>query len=742
VIHRDNKPENILLHDGAPLLADFGIAVAFRSVEADRLTATGIAIGTPAYMSPEQIAGERALTFASDVYSLGAVAYEMCTGEPPIDGPSKTAILSRVMLESPRPIRSLRPDVPDRIDRSILRALAKNPKDRFDTAQAMSTALLGHGPPGQHFRRWHLPVALGIAMIALIPLLVASHGKVSRATLQRQLTFTGNAQSAALSPDGQFLAYASQVGDSQDVVVQDVVAGGRPDTLFSSSNIASLEWSPDGTHVLVGSYSHPLNAVAILPRLGGPPRYLNFPEASFANWVGDASHVSVHAIQGKRVLVIDLATNDTVSLAVRGTYTWMWQGSWSPSGRVFSVATQAHDPLRWQIRTLSRSGTGRVVAEDSVPLSSPTWSADGASLYFARASESIWRVRVSPATGERREEPEEVQSNLEALPVNYGALVFSVARKSQQLAYGRGLRFSNLWLVRSNPTNSEPETIELTRGTALRWSPVVSPDGKTIAFAQEVNGTGELWRMPIKGGASTQITVGARVWPLGEIAWSPDGSRLAFETLRAGHAEVWTADVRDGHFREFASTSMSTVYAQLTWAPGQRIAYLSPDHHDTHLLDPETGKEAILTGDTALRLQTSAPLRSTRAALWSVVTSARYSPDGRKLAVRWGTIFMHWGIWLFDLRDSTSRKISDRLAWVRGWSPDGRFVYGQFPTGGSSIYRFDIEATTAPALVVQLPFKEAQCTPAGRFRPHHFVCAAFDYTSDIWVIDNFDNNSR
>lgn len=171
VIHRDIKPENILFQDGQPLVADFGIALALSSVGVERLTATGVSIGTPQYMSPEQAAGELTVGPQSDIYSLAAVAYELLAGEPPFSGPNTQAVLARVMLEPPRPIRTVRSTVPAPVEAAILQALAKHPVDRFSTAAAFSAALRdvgAHSKPG--WPRWirgRTAAAAGVGVLAI-----------------------------------------------------------------------------------------------------------------------------------------------------------------------------------------------------------------------------------------------------------------------------------------------------------------------------------------------------------------------------------------------------------------------------------------------------------------------------------------------------------------------------------------------------------------------------------------------
>ena len=141
VIHRDIKPENVLLHDGHALVADFGIALAASRASGSRMTDTGISLGTPHYMSPEQATGEREITPRSDVYALGAVVYEMLSGEPPFTGTTAQAIVARVLTEDPRPLAPRRHTVPRHLEAAVLTALEKLPADRFPTAAAFAEAL-------------------------------------------------------------------------------------------------------------------------------------------------------------------------------------------------------------------------------------------------------------------------------------------------------------------------------------------------------------------------------------------------------------------------------------------------------------------------------------------------------------------------------------------------------------------------------------------------------------------------
>jgi serine/threonine-protein kinase len=141
ILHRDIKPENILLADDGAHVLDFGVARAIIEAAGERLTATGVTIGTPAYMSPEQALGYHDLDNRSDIYAVGCVLYEMLTGAPPFAGPNPQIRLARRFSSSPEPIRQFRPDVPVSLERTLIKALAKEPDDRFRTGTEFGDAL-------------------------------------------------------------------------------------------------------------------------------------------------------------------------------------------------------------------------------------------------------------------------------------------------------------------------------------------------------------------------------------------------------------------------------------------------------------------------------------------------------------------------------------------------------------------------------------------------------------------------
>ena len=230
VVHRDIKPENILLHDGRALVADFGIALAASKASGARMTETGMSLGTPQYMSPEQAMGEREITARSDVYALGAVLYEMLTGDPPFSGSTAQAIVARVVTESPRPLAPQRHTIPPEVERAVLTALEKLPADRYASAAEFAAALTDRSATSaatvptpaavRHAPRMRQTTTLAAVGVAVAATIAALWGwlrpmpdpPVSRFSLflpaSRALQQIGQSGGRlAISPDGRRLVY-------------------------------------------------------------------------------------------------------------------------------------------------------------------------------------------------------------------------------------------------------------------------------------------------------------------------------------------------------------------------------------------------------------------------------------------------------------------------------------------------------------------------------------------------------
>ena len=232
VIHRDIKPENILLQGGHALVADFGIALAVQSAGGARMTQTGLSLGTPSYMSPEQAMGERTIDARSDIYALGAVTYEMLTSEPPFTGATMQAIVAKVVNAEPERPSLTRKTLSPSVERAVLKALAKLPADRFATASAFADALRDGSAfttntnyaPTEAVKRARIDWRVAIVLGALLGAAGATVFTMGRSTLSKptvsstrlQVTFTGKAGSPAISSDGAVLAYVLRECDQAD----------------------------------------------------------------------------------------------------------------------------------------------------------------------------------------------------------------------------------------------------------------------------------------------------------------------------------------------------------------------------------------------------------------------------------------------------------------------------------------------------------------------------------------------
>jgi serine/threonine-protein kinase len=287
VIHRDIKPENILLHDGQALVADFGIALAVSAAGGTRLTETGLSIGTPHYMSPEQAMGDRELDARSDIYSLGAVLYEMLAGDPPYTGSTAQAIVAQVITEKAPPVTAVRDTVPQHVEASIAKALSRLPADRFASAADFATALATpgftlpamtgpRGATGTDLRwRTRFFVAAGAAVVFLVAALMASSRSPEGATLSSYdvglpdsaPTLLGGMQTLSVAPDGSFAIYVALRDTTTELWYRSLtepMARPIPGTQGGEAPVVS----PDGAQIAFHTLGLGLRVVAVE---GGSP---------------------------------------------------------------------------------------------------------------------------------------------------------------------------------------------------------------------------------------------------------------------------------------------------------------------------------------------------------------------------------------------------------------------------------------------------------------------------------------
>ena len=289
VIHRDIKPENILLHDGRPMVMDFGIALAVSAAAGGRMTETGLSLGTPYYMSPEQATADKQITARSDIYSLASVLYEMLAGEPPHTGGSAQAIIMKIIAERAQPVTELRGSVPPNVAAALGKALEKLPADRFESvakfAEALTNSAFTSGSlatasvsaarrPWLRDPRTLVTIVAGMAGIVLASTLRLPGGRGAPTEYDVGLPDTAGMISAA-----QDMGFA--VAPAGDFVVYETVRDGRSELWYRSLLDATVRripgsdggsqpvLSPDGRRIAFFRLSEGSWSIEVLPVEGG-----------------------------------------------------------------------------------------------------------------------------------------------------------------------------------------------------------------------------------------------------------------------------------------------------------------------------------------------------------------------------------------------------------------------------------------------------------------------------------------
>ena len=290
IVHRDIKPENILLQGGHAVVADFGIALAVQQAGGARMTQTGLSLGTPQYMSPEQAMGEKGVDFHADIYALGAVTYEMLTGEPPFSGATVQAIVAKVLTERPIAPTTLRDTVPDNVEKAVLKALAKLPADRHKSAEEFGR-LLGETTtsgtvgasgwraptPGTRRLRDVMLVATAVALSVFVTALVLrSRGTADHAVRRLRLELPELSQvnpsqagrDVGISPDGETIGYAGSAPDGLNQIYVRKWNALNATAVPGSANGWEPTFSKNGDSI---AFLIPPHRVKVVPLSGGVP---------------------------------------------------------------------------------------------------------------------------------------------------------------------------------------------------------------------------------------------------------------------------------------------------------------------------------------------------------------------------------------------------------------------------------------------------------------------------------------
>ena len=585
VIHRDIKPENILLHDGQALVADFGIALAVQQAGGPRMTQTGLSLGTPQYMSPEQAMGERHIDARSDIYALGAVTYEMLAGEPPFTGSSVQAIVAKVISEKPTPLTTLRDTVPPSVQHAVFTALAKLPADRFATAAEFATALAS--PTFDHqtarisasSRRASWTIVAPLAAALAIASGIAAWGWLRPTAPIERVTRVAVALRSGQELRPQYYGFAFDLSPD----------GGRLAYVGPGATIGTTQ-----------IWIRPLDALEATP-------VANTAGAIGVQWAPDAKSLLV-TIQRQVAEIVALEGGRVVTL--RGAL----DASFGADGRIY-FATQSG-------RTLLRQSIGGVA--DTVYRSDSTFAAadpaafpNGDGTLFIRSPRGLDEglkaeiVAVSFKTGKTSV----VGPGVHARLLSSGLLVFSTSdgnvytapfdQSAMRMTETPALLASVA--MGANAARWYPQisladdgTIAYLAGNLLRQRPVwldangrviqrletegdywgfsLSPDGRRLAYALRTDnrttgasprGSGDVWVEELATHARTRLTT---EWFNIRPSWSPDGNYVLYARVGGpGPAGLWER-------RADASEPERVVVAQNQFGHTAGDGRWMPDH--------------------------------------------------------------------------------------------------------------------------------------------------------------------
>ena len=675
IIHRDIKPENILLQGGHALVADFGIALAVQSAGGQRMTQTGLSLGTPQYMSPEQAMGERTIDARSDIYALGAVLYEMLIGEAPFTGPTVQAIVARVMSEEPRSLTRQRKAVPFEVESAVLRALEKLPADRFESAQAFADALVTPSTAprqapdhlravGQSSRR----ALVVVSAVALLAVFAALWGWLRpppppvvvryRVNLDSQPQTRDAWGQLALSPDGSTIVHTGSPGSPlrirrrNELSFSDIPGTEGARAPFFSADGTRIGYT-DGDKLLVA----PLDGgppVTYVSSLGGPQSYTWSSDGYiYGLWPG--ARGSPDSAQGQngtwrmratpgavpeRITTVDAVTRERYHDSPVPI----------PGGRGMLLGVSQHDGRRAIAVADLRTGKHTIL----FPGARAYYTASGHILY-STADNKLFAVPFDAASLEVTGTPVLVSERVRTTivgPLDFavsqtGTLVYayddaaeeralvwvardgsirgsldstwrepfigvSISPDGNRVAVGVRGSSSNIWV---KPVAGGP-ALRLTLEGALSEEPAWTPDGRSVSYVSGGNTSGEVWMKRIDGSAPpVQLLKPAR--PVSEQTWSSDGRWLVVRTT--------TPTAGSGDILALRPTMDSM--------PRPLVA--SPNSEYTPALSPDGRWMAYSTFEGGRFETFVVPFPDPGSAKWQVSTqggtSPRWSPRGNEL---------------------------------------------------------------------------------------------------------------
>ena len=746
VVHRDIKPDNVIVSGGVAVVADFGVAKAV-DIAAENsndqptgITSLGIALGTPAYMAPEQASADPHVDHRADIYSFGCLAYELVAGTSPFAGRSPQQMLAAHVTETPEPLQKRRPSTPPQLASLVMRCLEKSPGDRPQKADellmaldAISTTPSGGLPPtteravGSRRSRMTL-IATTVGVIAALSLAATVWDRNASAK-----TFTVGSTNPvvvgpdvemmpSLSPDGKVVAYTSETPAGSRVFLRQI-DGGRATMLTGElgGTHAFPRWSPDGSRVSFSSG----NAVYVVPALsGGAPRRL-IDDAGTHSWSRDGKEIVYATLNQRAIKTYSLEDGSSRTL-VEGTF--LHSPMLSPDGRVVLYSegripqlTNLSSNILWT-RPVDDSVSARISDSTHVNLS-PVWAPDGRHILFVSNSggaRDVYQVAVSRA-GRPRGRPARITTSLNSYWI-------SLSADGKRMAYDVVRNFSNIFVVPISPAPARIQAArQITRENQHIESVSLSPDGKWLVYDSDRGGNFDIYKLRVDGGEPVQLTT----HPASDFSprFSGSGGEVAFHTTRNGTRDIYIVDA-DGNGERQVTSGPAHDFSPDISSDGRKLVYYSETE------GPNTVN--LVTRDASGRWSGAQSLGSHMENIAVANRSAypRFTPDGASIVVSHGG-----AVAMARLVDKQMRIIADSnslggtvlgLSFARS---DPRTVYASAVSAASTaIFAIPIAGGQPRLLLRDEPgarFGRWEFATDGKLL--YFTRAAWE--GDVWVMD-------
>ena len=669
VIHRDIKPENILLHDGRALVADFGIALA-ASKAGSRMTQTGMSLGTPSYMSPEQAMGERDIGARSDIYSLGAMTYEMLVGDPPFSGSTVQSIVAKVLTEKPIPPTRLRDTVPPAVERAVLIALQKLPADRFATAKEFADALTDARAAADRAPMYAATVATAatrpapagrwgyvLGAAGLLALLGAGWALTRRGAptdgmlIRFALDFQPGVQIAmpitnpiAISPEGDVIAFSGRAGNGPAQIFVRPMADLGEHPLPGTEGGEQPCFSPDGKWIAFVA-NHQFKKIAVA---GGAPTVLTDLSGLTYGcaWAPDGRIIISRGYRLEIVPDIGGAATPLLPADTAKGYLLLHPKLLDDGKRVIVTRWLGSSPTaRLWTATIGKNG----LTDLGVAGGSALGVLDGQLIYFTAAG-MLMAAPFDASQGKITGSPVPVFEGIGGSSIAASRAALS---RNGTLVYRAGDSRQRMVLVDLHGVERD------TLGDRRAYSnPRFSPDGRRIAMSVDDRGTRDIWIYDLRSRTMSRATTEGSANDRPE--WSSDGSRLMYRSSRGGAmAYWWQRSDGSGSAELLASLPDLQMWEAVATADGRSLVYRTGT----------TGSADIwmrgITGDTTPRALLNSPFTE-----WA----GRPSPDTRWLAFE-SDESGDYQVYIRSLADGNRTHVSTDGGLEPIWSSDGKRLF-------------------------------------------------------------------